>query len=180
MDQIARGLREDPALALRVRQRIPEAWDLQKKVLDNAGLRKAIQENPDKKRWYENLMHSRMREVFEQQCAQLERKGTSLVVCEGSLFMQTGYAEQFNELIVVDAPKDLKLARLQTRNPDWNESERNAWLKKQEPHDIAGYRPATLVINSGSEDKLKQEALQFMGRWASGKNPPLAFLMKTK
>jgi dephospho-CoA kinase len=180
MDQIARGLREDPALALRVRQHIPEAWDSKKNVLDNAHLRKAIQENPEKKRWYENLMHGRMREVFEQKCAQLERKGTSLVVCEGSLFLQTGYAEQFNELIVVDAPKDLKLARLQTRNPDWNESERKAWLKTQEPHDIAGYRPATLVINSGSEEKLKQEALQFMGRWASGKNPPLAFLMKTK
>jgi dephospho-CoA kinase len=165
-DKVAAEVRSLPQTQAKLKKKFPEAF-LSSPMADTQVLRSVLQKDNQRREWFENFMHVQMRRRFEAHCGLLEAQGEKLILCEGALLVKTGYAEQFDEVIYVDAPSERRLQRLRLRNPDWSLAQQTAWISAQGIPELAGHSPCVRIENDSDEVALKKHAQSIVARWAT-------------
>ncbi len=152
-DQIARELvrPDEPALAAIV-ERFGTGVLLADGQLDRAGLAEIVFPDPAALADLDAIMHPRIAERAEALLAEAARGGTPVVVYDMPLLVENGMADDFDLVLVVHAPVEVRLARLAVRGiPVADARERMA---RQATDEQRAAVASILVDNGGDEQQL--------------------------
>jgi len=81
--------------------------------LDRGRLRERVFANPADRQWLEQLTHPAIRELTDARC---ESATGNYVIVVIPLLVETGGAQRFDRVLVVDCAPEIQLARLQSRD----------------------------------------------------------------
>jgi dephospho-CoA kinase len=155
-DQIARDLvvPGEPALAAIV-DRFGSGVLLADGELDRAGLAAIVFPDPDALAALDGIMHPRIAQRAADMIEAAEREGTAIVVYDMPLLVENGSADDFDLVVVVHAPMEVRLARLAVRGvPVADARERmSRQASDAERAEVAGI----LIDNGGDEEQLIEQ-----------------------
>lgn len=150
-DQIARDLvvPGEPALAEIVERFGPDVL-LPDGELDRAGLAALVFPDPESLASLDGIMHPRIAERAQTMLADAERDGVSVVVYDMPLLVESGAADDFDVVMVVHAPIEVRLARLAVRGVAVDDA-RNRMAQQASDEERAAV--ATILIDNGGDDE---------------------------
>ena len=150
-DQIARDLvvPGEPALAEIVDRFGPDVL-LPDGELDRAGLAALVFPDPESLASLDGIMHPRIAERAQTMLADAERDGVSVVVYDMPLLVESGAADDFDVVMVVHAPIEVRLARLAVRGVAVDDA-RNRMAQQASDEERAAV--ATILIDNGGDDE---------------------------
>ena len=152
-DQIARDLvvPGEPALAAIVDRFGPDVL-LPDGQLDRAGLAAIVFPDPEALAALDAIMHPRIAQRAADMIEAAERAGTSIVVYDMPLLVENGSADDFDLVVVVHAPIEVRLARLAVRGvPVADARER---MSRQASDAERAEVASILIDNGGDEEQL--------------------------
>lgn len=106
-DEVARNLRTEESFQLDVKKLGAPT--------EPTAMREWIFSNDNNRERFEQLLHPKMRDAFEMRVAALEKQGKRIVVAEAALAIETGYADAFDEVILLTSTPERQAGRLATR-----------------------------------------------------------------
>lgn len=164
LDEIGREITDRDA---EVRNRIQALFTesiLTKDGLNRARLSELVFADPLKRKALEALLHPLIWKEFNDRAAAEVAAGKKLVICEAALLVESGNYRQFEELIVVTAPPDVRKVRLLTR-PLMNDALAEQILAAQ-LSEAERLRVATIVVeNHGSREELDRRVDEIVHDW---------------
>jgi len=129
--------------------------------LDRAALGALVFADDDRRRALEAIVHPRVRA----RAAELEAQAgpDALVVHDIPLLVETGQAESFDAVLVVDVPPEVQVERM-TRERGWTSSDAQARIAAQASR-AQRVAAATYVIdNTGTRDDLRRRVAEVVGQ----------------
>ena len=145
-----------PALA-----RIEEEWG-DKVVeagggLDRAALRRIVFADPSARERLEAIVHPAVAELREEAYRAAEERGERVVVADIPLLFEAGLVDDFDAVVLVDAPEEVRLARLVgDRGLDPEEARR--MIAAQMPSELKRARADFVIVNTGTLLELERRA----------------------
>lgn len=125
--------------------------------LDRAAMRERVFGDPDARERLEAIVHPAVRRLREERMEEARRAGARVVVSEVPLLLETGMRDDFDVLVVVDAPREERLRRLRRERgldpSTFAAIEAAQWsgARKREAAD-------RVIVNDGSLDDLRDAA----------------------
>ncbi|HEV2146669.1 MAG TPA: dephospho-CoA kinase [Longimicrobiaceae bacterium] len=157
-DELARRAVEPGTPALRA---VVEAWG--PGVLDPSGaldrgvLRRIVFADPDARARLEGIVHPAVYALREEEYRRAADRGEPLVVADIPLLFEVGLADEFDLIVLVDAPEEERLRRLvEDRGLDPGEARR--MVSAQMPAELKRARADLVVENAGSREALEARA----------------------
>lgn len=145
-DAIARELTAPNTPALeQIKQHFGESYLSAQGTLDRKKLGRYIFSHPDERRWLEQLLHPRIRDVIK---AQLRTLKAPYCIIEIPLLTESKNIDYVDRVLVVDAPKDLQIQRLQQRDQASQEEIENI-LAAQSSREARLKRADDVILNDG-------------------------------
>ena len=126
------------------------------RTLDRPKLAAIVFSDAQKRKALEAITHPKIREEIAKNILEVAMKGGDVAVVDAALMIETGWANDFAGVIVVDVPADLQLARLTARDKV-AEADAKKRIAAQMP--LAEKRKhATWVIeNSGTKEETRAQ-----------------------
>ncbi len=157
-DVLARRVVEPgtPGLAAIVRGFGPEVLDALGR-LDRAALRRMVFSDAGARRRLEAIVHPAVAEARVEEEAALARAGVPLAVEDIPLLFEIGAQEDFDVVVLVDAPEAVRLKRL-VRERGLSEDEARRLIAAQMPAAAKRARADILIDNDGALDALEARA----------------------
>jgi dephospho-CoA kinase len=124
---------------------------------------------PVQREYLEQLTHPEIRRLLMEQAEQMEASGRPLAVLDAPLLLEAGWDKFCSILLMVDVPRDVRLARALGRG--WTEAEFAAREAVQERVDVKRARAHRVIDNSGSPEQTRVQVEQF---WQSLVEGPAA------
>ena len=147
-DQIAREVVEPGAAAFRdIAGRFPEVIGPDGR-LDRAQLADRIFASAEDRAALNAIVHPRIHRVFTEKLAALERKGVELAIYDAALLIENGLHQGLDGVILVSAPRETQIARLQERNR-FTRQQAEARLASQMPLEQKARLANWTIDNSG-------------------------------
>ncbi len=125
--------------------------------LDRARVRSIVFRDDDARRCLENIIHPIVRRHWETWVQAQQAEGADLIVSEIPLLFESGRAEDFDCVVVVDAPYDTRLSRMiEFRGLSEDEARRvmTAQMDANEKRQLADI----LIRNEGTLEQLDEKA----------------------
>jgi dephospho-CoA kinase len=88
--------------------------------------------------------------------AEARARGDRVVVCDIPLLFENNLVDGFDRVILVDAPRPLRLERL-VRDRGLRETEAMAMIAQQMPADLKRARADFVIDNDGTREELKRK-----------------------
>lgn len=99
--------------------------------LDRPRLRALVFGDPAARKWLEALLHPQIRQLFLERSQQLQKnQPAAIIVWVVPLLVENHYQPLLDQVLVVDCPRPLQIARLQQR-PGWSAEQIEAVLAAQ-------------------------------------------------
>jgi dephospho-CoA kinase len=137
-------------------------------VIDRRVLGSLVFNDPKARRDLETMLHPRMRRTFARAIARTVRRGrASAVVLDAAVLYEAGWDELCDRVVFVDAPRDQRLARVESGR-GWNEEVLSAREQAQGPLDEKKARADAVVANTGDLDALRAEVVRV---WETVRRP---------
>lgn len=157
-DRLARRVVEPGTPALRA---IARRWgagvlDAQGR-LDRAALRRIVFRDPRERAGLEEIVHPAVAALREQEFARAAAAGEPLVVADVPLLFEVGMEDQFDLVVLVDAPEPLRLERL-VRDRGLDPKEARSMIAAQVPSEQKRARADMVIDNTGSVAELQARA----------------------
>lgn len=125
--------------------------------LDRAAMRDVVFGDPRARERLESIVHPEVRRLREERLRQAREEGAEVVVAEIPLLLETGMEDEFDIVVVVDAPREVRRERVR--------SERGVEAETFEAIEAAQWpagrkrRAADLVVeNDGTREELEAAA----------------------
>jgi len=134
--------------------------------LDRAALGQLVFGDAEARARLEAWVHPLIRGAAEARFAALERAGERLICYEIPLLFETGQAERFRPVIVVDAPDELRVERITERDGLTSESARQR-VAAQWPLAEKVKRADAVIDNGGSLEQTAAQADALLERLRS-------------
>jgi dephospho-CoA kinase len=132
-------------------------------ALDRAALREIVFRDPDARRRLEAIVHPRVAELRDEAYARLEAEGAPVVVADIPLLFEVGMEDDFDTVVLVDAPEAVRTRRLvEHRGIDPQEARR--LVEAQMPAERKRARADRVIDNTGTLAAL-EEAAREAWRW---------------
>lgn len=154
-DELARRAVEPGSEGLR---RIVEAWGPEvvgaDGALDRAALRRIVFADAEERARLEGIVHPAVRALRDEEYRRAEEGGELLVVADIPLLFETGLADEFDVLVLVDAPEAVREQRLvgdRGLAPD----EARRMIAAQMPSELKRARADLVIENGGTPDELE-------------------------
>jgi len=125
--------------------------------LDRAAMREVVFGDPEARRRLESIVHPEVRRLREERVEEARAAGAEVVVSEVPLLLETGMEEDFDVLVVVDAPREERLRRVHRERgveaSTFEAIEAAQWsgARKREHGD-------RVIVNDGSLEELRDAA----------------------
>jgi dephospho-CoA kinase len=122
-------------------------------VLDRPALRERVFGDPDELEALNAIVHPEVGRLREARVAEARARGERVVVCDIPLLFEKGFADEFDRVILVDAPRPVRLERL-VRDRGLRETDAMAMIAAQMPAELKRARADHVIDNVGSLDDL--------------------------
>ena len=131
--------------------------------IDRARLARIVfAKSPDarqEREYLEQLTHPEIRRLLRKQLGHLADDGCTVSVLDAPLLLEAGWDEFCNAFIMVDSPRQLRLARALTRG--WTEEDFAAREDVQKSLEVKRKHADVVVDNSGSPEQTKAQVERF-------------------
>jgi dephospho-CoA kinase len=156
-DELARRAVEpgSPALAA-----IAEAWGpavVRGGELDRAALRRIVFANPDARARLEAIVHPAVAALRDDVYREAEARGETVAVADIPLLFEAGLAEDFDVVVLVEAPEEVRLERL-VRDRGLDPEEARRMIAAQMPSELKHARADHVIPNTGTTGDLEDRA----------------------
>lgn len=156
-DELARRAVEpgSPALAA-----IAEAWGaevVRDGALDRAALRRIVFADPDARARLEAIVHPAVAALRDEAYREAEARGEAVAVADIPLLFETGLADDFDVVVLVEAPEEVRLERL-VRDRGLDPEEARRMMAAQMPSELKHARADHVVPNTGTVGDLEDRA----------------------
>lgn len=131
--------------------------------LDRAALRERVFGDPDARRRLEAIVHPEVRRLREERLREAERSGAEVVVTEVPLLLEAGMADEFDAVVVVDAPAEVRRRRVREAR-DVDDDTFDAIEAAQWPGERKRRAADHVIENDGSRETLEAAARQVWDR----------------
>lgn len=153
-DQAARWVVEPGRPALRrIVERFGESMLAADGTLDRAALRARIFDDPEQRRWLEQLLHPLIGEAVDQYLAQADSPYAIMV---SPLLIESGRYRQVDRILVVDVPEELQLQRA-VRRDQASEAHIRAILQAQASREERLRHAHDVLLNDRDQAWLRAE-----------------------
>jgi dephospho-CoA kinase len=122
-------------------------------ALDRGALRRRVFDRPDELHELNAIVHPEVERKRADLVAEARARGDRVVVCDIPLLFENNLADGFDRIILVDAPRPLRLERL-VRDRDLRETEAMAMIAQQMPADLKRARADFVIDNDGTRQAL--------------------------
>src|SRR4029077_9237519 len=124
--------------------------------LDRAALRQTVFADQNELDALNRIVHPGVTRLRDREVAKARERGDPIVVCVIPLLFERNIVEEFDAIIVVDAPRPLRLERLvATRGLE--ETEAMNMIASQMPAELKRERADFVIENDGTLDKLERD-----------------------
>jgi dephospho-CoA kinase len=149
-DELARQAVEVGTPAL---QRIAERWGTEvlapDGLLDRAALRRRVFHDATELEELNQIVHPAVTQLRDNQVAAAQARGDRVVICDIPLLFERRLADEFDRIVLVDAPRPLRLERL-VRERGLEETEALDMITAQMPAELKRARADHVIDNTGT------------------------------
>jgi dephospho-CoA kinase len=131
--------------------------------LDRDRMREIAFRDPEARGDLEGILHPAIRELRTHWMAERQAEGASLVASEVPLLYELGMEDEFDVVVVVDAPAALREERL-VRDRGLDRAEARRLIASQGSPEEKRARADYVLDNGGTKDDLRRAALELLGR----------------
>ena len=143
--------------------------------LDRAALGAIVFGDKEARATLERILHPRIRVLRDRWMRERFSEATTLTVAEVPLLFEAGLERDFDVTVFVDAPEDVRLARL-TAERGLDATKARSIMSSQLDPGLKRDRADHVLVNDGSLDALEGSARQLLGRLRRestvGRGPP--------
>jgi dephospho-CoA kinase len=153
-------VREVQAPGGAVMQRIAERFGavvLADGTLDRSALRRIVMADAAAREALERIVHPAVYARRAERAAEAEARGDRIVVSDIPLLFETGHAEEFDAVVLVDAAEPVRLRRL-VEQRGLTEAEALAMIRAQMPASAKRARSDYVIDNDGDRAALERAA----------------------
>lgn len=125
-------------------------------ALDRGALRRRVFDRPDELHELNAIVHPEVERMRAELVSDARARGDRVVVCDIPLLFEANLVEGFDRVILVDAPRPVRLERL-VRDRGLRETEAMAMIAQQMPADLKRARADFVIDNNGTRDQLAQQ-----------------------
>lgn len=126
-------------------------------VLDRAALRQHVFANPAERAALDAIVHPEVARLRDALVAEAAARGDRLVVCDIPLLFEAGLTGSVEAIVLVDAPRELRLERLVRDRGLWPD-EAEAMMDAQWPSQRKRPLSDWVIDNDGTPDELEAKA----------------------
>jgi dephospho-CoA kinase len=130
--------------------------------LDRAALRSIVFETQSDLEDLNEIVHPEVMRLRQLEIGQARERGDQNVVCVIPLLFERKLADDFDCIILVDAPKAMRLERI-VRDRHLDEAEAMKMIASQMPADLKRARADYVIENSGNLEELETEVDRVWG-----------------
>ena len=152
--------RGEPAFEA-IRARWGDAVISREGVLDRAALRERVFSDETELSALNSIVHPEVARLRDDLVAEARERGDRIVVCDIPLLFEKHLTEEFDVLILVDAPRPTRLERL-VRDRKLDEADAMQMIAAQMPAELKRARADIIIDNTGT---LEQLAERVAGVW---------------
>lgn len=128
-------------------------------ALDRAALRDIVFRDPSAKARLEAIVHPEVRRLRDAEYRAAEQRGEALVVADIPLLFEVGLEDEFDVIVLVDAPEAVRRERLvRDRGLDADEAQR--MIQAQMPSHAKRARADVVIENTGTLAELEARAAE--------------------
>ena len=124
--------------------------------LDRAGLRRTVFSDPSQLEELNEIVHPEVESLRHRLLEEARQRGDRVVVCDIPLLFEKHMAPRFDRIILVDAPRPLRLDRL-VRDRGLRETEAMAMIAAQMPAELKRAGADFILENDGTLNALEQQ-----------------------
>jgi len=126
-------------------------------ALDRAALRRIVFSDPAERERLEAIVHPAVAALRDEEYERFAARGEPLVVADIPLLYEVGLEDQFDVVVLVDAPEEVRLRRMvEDRGQDPEEARR--MIRAQMPASLKRARADVVIDNAGSLEELEARA----------------------
>lgn len=131
--------------------------------LDRAALRRAVFGNPKELEALNEIVHPEVERLRTSRIDEARGRGDRVVVCDIPLLFEKKMADRFERIVLVDAPRPLRLERL-VLDRGLRETEAMDMIAAQMPAELKRARADFVIDNSGTLTELERRVTEV---WAA-------------
>ena len=124
--------------------------------LDRASLRGIVFKDQSELDALNDIVHPEVLRLRNEEIEIARARGEQLVVCVIPLLFENDLANDFDSIVLVDAPRSVRLERIM-RDRGLDETEAMNMIAAQMPADLKRARADFVIENSGTLDELEEE-----------------------
>ncbi len=124
--------------------------------LDREALRSTVFQDPDELQELNEIVHPEIEKRRDELIAEARQRGDSVVVCVVPLLFEKHMVEEFDKIVLVDAPRPIRFERLQKKR-GMEEAEALRMIAAQMPAELKKVRADYVIENTGSIAELRKE-----------------------
>lgn len=122
-------------------------------ALDRGALRRRVFDRPEELHELNAIVHPEVERKRADLVAEARARGDRVVVCDIPLLFESNLVDGFDRVILVDAPRPLRLERL-VRDRGLRETDAMAMIAQQMPADLKRARADFVIDNEGTREAL--------------------------
>jgi dephospho-CoA kinase len=103
------------------------------------------------------MVHPEVQRIRDEIVDEARRRGDRIVVCDIPLLFERRLAEQFDRIVLVDAPRPVRMERL-VRDRGLETTEAMKMIASQMPAELKRARADYLIDNTGTPEELAARA----------------------
>ena len=130
--------------------------------LDRSSLRHIVFQNQEDLDALNEIVHPEVARLRQREIELAKQRGDKIVVCVVPLLFERHLAEEFDAIVLVDAPRSLRLERI-VRDRGLDETEAMKMIASQMPADLKRARADYVIENAGSLQELEDEVDRLWG-----------------
>jgi dephospho-CoA kinase len=124
--------------------------------LDRAALRGIVFSDPEELERLNAIVHPEVERMRDALVEEARERGDRIVVCDIPLLFERHLGENFDRIILVDAPRPVRLQRL-VKERGLREAEAQDMITAQMPAELKRARADIVIDNDGTLTKLEQD-----------------------
>jgi dephospho-CoA kinase len=127
--------------------------------LDRAALRRIVFADPDARERLEAIVHPAVAKLRDAEYAEAAGRGEKVVVGEIPLLFEAGLVDEFDVVVLVDAPEETRMLRL-VGGRSLDPQDARAMIAAQMPAELKRARADVVIENTGSLADLERRAAE--------------------
>ncbi|MGQ0639679.1 MAG: dephospho-CoA kinase [Gemmatimonadaceae bacterium] len=132
-------------------------------TIDRDALRRIVFGTPQELEALNDIVHPNVRTMRDELIEQARGRGDQIVVCDIPLLFERGLADEFDRIVLVDAPRELRLERL-VRERKLPHADAMEMIAAQMPSELKRARANYVIDNTSTLQALSQHVEEI---WAA-------------